>query len=165
MTYAVMDLVAAVLSLIGSLFCLTAAAGLVRFPDLVSRMHPAAKPQSLGMVILMVGLALHIRTVAAALFLALVTILQMMTVTLASHVVARAGYRSGLVDPATLVTDELAEAIDERRRAGEQRAADERAAVRRSADRRAVLRDGEAVPGQAQRAVHAPDGPEGRQGS
>lgn len=118
MTYAVMDLMAAVLCLLGSLLCLTAAVGLVRFPDLVSRLHPAAKPQSLGILLLMVGLALHIRTIPAALFLALVTILQMMTVTLSSHVVARTGYRSGLVDPATLVADELADAIDQRRRAG-----------------------------------------------
>lgn len=120
MTYAVMDLMAAVLCLLGSLLCLTAAVGLVRFPDLVSRLHPAAKPQSLGILLLMVGLALHIRTFPAALFLALVTMLQMMTVTLSSHVVARTGYRSGLVDPATLVADELADAIDQRRREGRQ---------------------------------------------
>ena len=112
MTYAVMDLMAAVLCLLGSLLCLTAAVGLVRFPDLVSRLHPAAKPQSLGILLLMVGLALHIRTFPAALFLALVTMLQMMTVTLSSHVVR--------VDPATLVADEWADAIDQRRREGRQ---------------------------------------------
>lgn len=121
MLYAVLDLVAAVLSLLGALLCLTAAVGLVRFPDLVSRMHPAAKPQSLGMLILLVGLALHIRTVSSALFLALVTLLQMMTVTLSSHVVARTGYRSGLVDPSTLVADELADAIASRRRSDDRR--------------------------------------------
>lgn len=123
MIYAVLDLVAAILSLLGAFFCLTAAVGLVRFPDLVTRMHPAAKPQSLGMVILLVGLALHIRTVSAALFLALVTLLQMMTVTLSSHVVARTGYRSGLVEPDSLAADELADALGSRRRGGEPRSA------------------------------------------
>ncbi|SDB88096.1 multisubunit sodium/proton antiporter, MrpG subunit [Raineyella antarctica] len=135
MTIAVLDLLAAVLCLVGSLLCLTAAVGLARFPDLVSRLHPAAKPQSLGMMVLMAGLALHIRTPSAVLLLSLVTILQMMTVTLSSHVVARTGYRSGLVDPSTLVADELAEAIAVRRRAGVQRGADERAAVERPAAR------------------------------
>lgn len=125
MIFAVLDLVAALIALFGALLCLTAAVGLVRFPDLVSRLHPAAKPQSLGILLLMVGLALHIRTVSAALFLALVAVLQMMTVTLASHVVARTGYRSGLVDPEVLVVDELAEAIGDRRRARRRRAADE----------------------------------------
>ncbi len=117
MTGAVLDLVAALLCLLGALLCLTAAVGLVRFPDLISRMHPAAKPQSLGLLVLMVGVVLHLRTWSAFFLLALVTVLQMMTVTLASHVVARTGYRARLVDPRTLVADELAEAVAERARA------------------------------------------------
>lgn len=148
MIFAVLDLVAALIALFGALLCLTAAVGLVRFPDLVSRLHPASKPQSLGILLLMVGLALHVRTVSSALFLALVAVLQMMTVTLASHVVARTGYRSGLVDPEVLVVDELAEAIGDRRRASRRRAADERAVARGAAEQRAALHDPQADPRQ-----------------
>lgn len=141
MIYAVLDLLAACFSLLGAFFCLTAAVGLVRFPDLVTRMHPAAKPQSLGMVILLVGLALHIRTLSAALFLALVTILQMMTVTLSSHVVARTGYRSGLFEPDSLVADELADALASRRQGG-----DTRSSQATRSDRPRVVRRTEAGP-------------------
>ncbi|WP_194793189.1 monovalent cation/H(+) antiporter subunit G [Raineyella fluvialis] len=113
---AVLDLLAALLCLVGALLCLTAAVGLVRFPDLVSRMHPAAKPQSLGIVVLLLGVVLHVRTWSAFFLLLLVTVLQMMTVTLASHVVARTGYRARLIDPRSLVADELALAVAERAR-------------------------------------------------
>lgn len=123
MIYAVMDLAAALLCLAGALLCLTAAVGLVRFPDLVSRIHPAAKPQSLGILVLLAGVALHVRTLSATFLLALITILQMMTVTLSSHVVARTGYRAGLVVPSSLVADELADAIAVRTRAAAERSA------------------------------------------
>ena len=44
----VADTVAAVLVLGGSALALTAAIGVVRFPDTLSRMHAASKPQVLG---------------------------------------------------------------------------------------------------------------------
>lgn len=43
-----LDIVAAVLILSGSALALTAAIGIVRFPDTLSRMHAATKPQVLG---------------------------------------------------------------------------------------------------------------------
>ena len=43
----VLDLIGAVLILIGALLCLIAAIGLLRLPDVLSRMHAATKPQTL----------------------------------------------------------------------------------------------------------------------
>ncbi len=44
----ILDVLAAVLVLGGSALALTAAIGVVRFPDTLSRMHSASKPQVLG---------------------------------------------------------------------------------------------------------------------
>ncbi len=114
---AVLDLFAALLCLFGAAMCLTAAIGLVRFPDLISRMHPAAKPQSLGLLVLALAVVLHLRTWRAALLMLLVATLQMVTVTLASHIVARTGYRAHFVESGTLVADELAPVVHRDRKA------------------------------------------------
>ena len=48
-------LIVAVLVLSGSALALTAAIGVVRFPDTLSRMHAASKPQVLGLLLVLAG--------------------------------------------------------------------------------------------------------------
>ena len=57
----VSDIVAAVLILSGSALALTAAIGVVRFPDTLSRMHAATKPQVLGLLLVLAGAAVRLR--------------------------------------------------------------------------------------------------------
>ena len=47
----ILDLIGALLVLAGSVLALTAAIGVVRFPDSLSRMHAASKPQVLGLLL------------------------------------------------------------------------------------------------------------------
>ena len=47
--------VAAALLLVGSLFCVVAALGLVRFPDLYTRLHAAAKAGPIGAGLVLLG--------------------------------------------------------------------------------------------------------------
>ena len=55
------DIVTAVLVLGGSTLALTAAIGVVRFPDTLSRMHAATKPQVLGLLLVPAGAAIRLR--------------------------------------------------------------------------------------------------------
>ena len=55
------DIVCAVLILGGSALALTAAIGVVRFPDTLSRMHSATKPQVLGLLLVLAGAAIRLR--------------------------------------------------------------------------------------------------------
>ncbi len=55
------DVVCAILILGGSLLALTAAIGVVRFPDTLSRMHAATKPQVLGLLLVLAGAAIRLR--------------------------------------------------------------------------------------------------------
>jgi multicomponent Na+:H+ antiporter subunit G len=57
----IVDIVTAVLVLSGSTLALTAAIGVVRFPDTLSRMHAATKPQVLGLLLVLIGAAIRLR--------------------------------------------------------------------------------------------------------
>lgn len=103
----VLDVVAGALLLCGGVLALAAGVGLVRFPDLLARMHTAAKPQVLGMLLMLTALGLRLRDWRVVGMLLLVAMLQLVTAPVAAHMVARAGYRTGKVDSERLVVDEL----------------------------------------------------------
>jgi multicomponent Na+:H+ antiporter subunit G len=107
----VWDLVAGGCFLVGASLALVAAIGILRFPDVLSRMHSGTKPQVIGLMFLLVGLGAQLRDLAAAGLLLLVVVFQMFTAPIASHMLARAAYRSGQVRRELLVTDELAPAL------------------------------------------------------
>lgn len=107
MTTTVLDVLAGAVLLGGAVLALGAGVGLVRFPDLLARMHTAAKPQVLGLLLMLVGLALRLRDGTVVWMLVLVALFQLITAPVAAHIVARAGYRTGKVDSERLVVDEL----------------------------------------------------------
>ena len=107
----VLDIAAGVLLLAGALLSLIAAIGLLRFPDLLTRMHSATKPQVLGLLLVVAGLALRLRDPSATAILVLVAVFQMVTSPVASHMAGRASYRAGQVRKDLLVADELSDAL------------------------------------------------------
>ncbi|OLT26147.1 Na+/H+ antiporter subunit G [Nocardiopsis sp. CNR-923] len=118
----VLDWLAAVCLLLGAALSLVAGVGLVRFPDLLSRMHTAAKPQVLGLLLVLVGIGLRIAPHDTGVFnvgtLILVGLFQVMTVPVAGHIAARVAYRTGRIREDLLARDELADRIAERRGGG-----------------------------------------------
>ncbi len=103
----VFDVAAAVCLLLGSFLTLAAGIGVLRFPNLLARMHAGAKPQVLGVLLALTGLALRLSIGSVMATLALVALFQMLTAPVSAHMVARAGYRTGKVQPDELVVDEL----------------------------------------------------------
>jgi multicomponent Na+:H+ antiporter subunit G len=91
----VLDVVGAVLILVGASLALTAAIGLVRLPDVLNRMHAASKPQTLGFLCLCIGLALVLRDGGATSMLALAAGLQLVTAPVATQMMAKAAHRTG----------------------------------------------------------------------
>lgn len=111
------DVVAGGCLLCGALLSLAAGLGLLRFPDLLSRMHAATKPQVLGLLLILAGTALRLGTVVDTTTLVLVGAFQLTTAPIAAHMVGRAAYRSGRYRRDLLVTDELAAREDDDTRA------------------------------------------------
>jgi multicomponent Na+:H+ antiporter subunit G len=109
----VLDLLAGISLLLGAFLSLAAGVGLVRFPDALSRMHAATKPQILGLVFVCLAIALESRSWSTLLMLIPVVLFQMLTAPISAHMVGRAGYRTGNFRPDLVIVDELEEAVEE----------------------------------------------------
>ncbi|MFI5836195.1 monovalent cation/H(+) antiporter subunit G [Micromonospora sp. NPDC051300] len=109
---AVLDTAAGVCLVAGALLSLAAGVALVRFPDVLSRMHAAAKPQVLGLLLVLLGCALRLRSGVDVTTLVLVGMFQLATAPVAAHMVGRAAYPHDDIRRDLLVTDELAGDLD-----------------------------------------------------
>ncbi|MGR6317965.1 monovalent cation/H(+) antiporter subunit G [Micromonospora soli] len=105
---AVADWLGAACLVAGALLSLAAGIGVLRFPDVLGRMHAATKPQVLGVLLLLAGLALRLRTPADLGMIALVAVFQLATAPVAAQMVGRAAYRTGRIDRELLDADDLA---------------------------------------------------------
>jgi multicomponent Na+:H+ antiporter subunit G len=105
----VRDVVSSVLLLAGVFLSLVAAVGLVRLPDVLSRMHAATKPATLGLLLICIGAAVRMPDGADAVKLLLVAAFQFLTAPVAAHMIGRAAYRSGAGALDQLVVDDLRE--------------------------------------------------------
>jgi multicomponent Na+:H+ antiporter subunit G len=101
------DVVSAVLLLGGAAFCLLGAIGLLRLPDVPSRLQAATKPPTLGLLLVLIGTAVRLEFESAATLL-LVALFQVLTVPVLSMIVGRSAYRSGTLRRDEFVVDELA---------------------------------------------------------
>lgn len=101
------DYLTGMILLIGSIFCLVAALGLVRLPDTLMRMHAATKAGTLGAGLLMIAEALFYQQLGVSLRAATVIALLLLTAPVAAHLIARASYRSGVVLSDRTWIDEL----------------------------------------------------------
>lgn len=120
----VLEWIAMLFLLAGALLTFIAGIGMVRFPDLLSRMHAASKPQVLGLIFVLIGFGLKLLSVETHVFsvgsLILVALFQIVTIPVASHIAARVGYRTDLIRRDLLSVDELAEQIDRQEREEEE---------------------------------------------
>lgn len=117
----ILDGIAAVFLVVGGLMSLAAGIGLLRFPDLHSRMHAATKPQVLGLLMLVLAAAITWRSWSWVAIAILAWGLQILTAPVSAHVVGRAGYRTKHMRADRLTHDELARAVDRASRESEVR--------------------------------------------
>ncbi|OLT03295.1 Na+/H+ antiporter subunit G [Kocuria sp. CNJ-770] len=113
----VLDAAAAVCLVLGALMSLAAAIGLVRFPDLLTRMHAGTKPQVFGLLLMLTAVALENRDPVMIPLIILGWVFQLLTVPVSAHMVGRSTYRTKHLNRATLTQDDLQEVLN---RAGEQ---------------------------------------------
>lgn len=109
----IVDTAGAALLLIGAAICLLGVIGMIRLPDVLSRSHAATKPQTLGMILVLAGVALRLRSGMDLATLGLIAFFQMLTGPVASHLVARSAYRTGQIDHGDLLFGELGEQLTE----------------------------------------------------
>ena len=88
--------IAATLILLGCLFCLVAAVGLVRLPDTLTRMHAATKAGTLGAGMIMAAVAVFFADIGIVMRAMLGLVFLYMTAPVGAHLIGRAAYRSGI---------------------------------------------------------------------
>jgi multicomponent Na+:H+ antiporter subunit G len=108
-----LDVLSAICLLGGAALSLAAGIGVVRFPDVLSRMHAASKPQVLGLLLVLIGVGLRLRTGFDITTLVLVAVFQLTTAPVAAHMVGRSAYRTRRVRRDLLIVDELSARLDE----------------------------------------------------
>lgn len=94
------------LLVLGAAFAFVAAVGVVRFPDVLTRMHAATKPQTFGMLLILAGLSLRVESLSDLTLVLVVALFQLLTAPVSAHMVGRAAFRTGQVDRDALVVDE-----------------------------------------------------------
>lgn len=93
------DVISGILLVVGALMATTAAIGIVRFPDVLSRMHAATKPQTVGLLLILAGLAVRLRDLSDITVLVLIAAFQLLTAPVSAHMVGRAAFRTGNARP------------------------------------------------------------------
>ena len=86
------DLLTAVVWLAGAAFALLAAVGVLRMPDVFTRMQASTKASTLGLGCLLVGTALELGDFAAFIRVACIGAFVLVTTPVAGLVIARASY-------------------------------------------------------------------------
>jgi multicomponent Na+:H+ antiporter subunit G len=80
---------------LGLIFCLLAAVGIVRMPDIYTRMQASTKAGTLGISFIIVAVAVHFGDAITALQAGLVIAFLFLTAPIASHLIARSVYFYG----------------------------------------------------------------------
>ena len=107
------DVISGVLAIAGSAFVLLAGIGVIRFPDLYSRMHAATKAPTLGFLLVALAALIVVDEGRGKLVLAIAVIF--VTAPVAAHLVGRSAYRAPGIDARLDAEDDLGRALDERR--------------------------------------------------
>ena len=110
-----MTAVVAAVAAFGIALMVVAGIGLLRMPDLLTRMHASSKAGTLGAALVLLAVAVHFADAAITVRALVVCVFLLLTAPIASHVIARAAYRAGVPLSPETVVDELAEAMGEER--------------------------------------------------
>lgn len=100
------------LILLGAGLMLLAAIGIIRLPDLPTRMHATTKSGALGTSLIMVGVAVYFADVAVVTRVIAIIAFIILTAPVAAHVIGRAGYFVGVPLWKGTVKDELQKNYD-----------------------------------------------------
>ncbi len=102
------DYLTATLVLAGGLFGFIAALGMLRLPDMITRMHASTKAGTLGAGLILAAVAIHFMEVGITLRAAAAILFLLLTAPVAAHVIGRAAYRCGIQLWERTWVDELA---------------------------------------------------------
>lgn len=100
------DVVEGALLLVGCVFMLLAAVGILRMPDLFTRLQVTSKASVLGMTCILLAAATHFAEPAITTRAVVIIAFVVLTMPVATHLLARAGYATNVpLSPETVVNE------------------------------------------------------------
>ncbi|SDK52589.1 monovalent cation/H(+) antiporter subunit G [Sediminibacillus albus] len=109
----IVDIIVSICLLVGTFFIFSTSIGLLRFPDVYTRMHAATKAPTIGITGIMIGAFLFLYVehgiMSGKLILGLLFVL--LTVPVSGHMISRAAHRSDIALWGENVRDDYAEAV------------------------------------------------------
>lgn len=107
MIYELVSYLAGVMVLVGATFSFLAVVGLLRLPDLYTRMHAASKAGTVGSGLCLIAVALVSLDGAVALRAVVALTFLMLTAPVSAHLLARAAYIAGFKPETPMEINEL----------------------------------------------------------
>ncbi|WP_437309293.1 monovalent cation/H(+) antiporter subunit G [Sorangium sp. So ce388] len=102
----ILELVEGALLVIGCIFMLLAAVGILRMPDLFTRLQVTSKASVFGMMCILLASALHFDDPAVTTRAIVIIAFVVLTMPVATHLLARAGYTTNTpLSPETVVNE------------------------------------------------------------
>lgn len=90
------DTIVSALVIAGGLFAAIAGLGLLRLPDVLIRMHASTKAGTLGVGLIVLGVAVHFGESLVVTKAILIIIFLLLTAPVAAHLIGRAAYRTSV---------------------------------------------------------------------
>jgi multicomponent Na+:H+ antiporter subunit G len=109
------DVATGILWIVGSSFAFLAALGVLRMPDVFTRMQASTKASTLGLGCLLIGAALQFGDLASVVRVVSIGAFTFLTTPVSAHVIARASYLADIPLWAGTVLDERREALRQAR--------------------------------------------------
>lgn len=103
------EIVSAIIIMVGVIFVLIGSVGLLRLPDFYIRVSAITKAATVGVACIMIGVALYYNEIGVAIKAFVVVIFLMITSPIASHIIGRTAYIDGVPLWKETEVDELAE--------------------------------------------------------
>ncbi|SEB91024.1 monovalent cation/H(+) antiporter subunit G [Nitratireductor aquibiodomus] len=104
----VFNILTGLLIIIGAAFTLIAAIGILRLPDLYTRMHAASKAGTLGSGLMLIALAIFAQDQAIVTRALAAVVFFLLTAPISAHLLAKAAYAAGYRLWGQSVHDEMA---------------------------------------------------------
>jgi multicomponent Na+:H+ antiporter subunit G len=101
------EIITSILMLLGAGFLLLAAVGIVRMPDLFTRMQPATKAATLGITCMLLAVAVHFGRIGTTTRALAAIAFFFLTAPVTAHLIGRASYFVGVPLWKDTVIDEL----------------------------------------------------------
>lgn len=102
------EIVISFLIVAGGFFAFAAALGVLRLPDVLTRMHASTKAGTLGCGLILSAAALHFGDTGTVGLCIVAIVFLFMTAPVAAHMIGRAAYRTGVPMSDRTVIDEMA---------------------------------------------------------